>query len=90
LELPNKPLTSRNCNACWLNFTTSPGAAFFNADCTAGEDRTEEIDAEPVLDSSWDKSVKPGFVVVTALIKVRIGRFGKSSNYFLSARNDRM
>ena len=49
-------------------------------------DKAEEIDADPVLDSNWDKSAIPGFTEVTALIKVHIGRNLESS----TRRDDRM
>jgi hypothetical protein len=65
----------------------STGEALCSADCTDGVDKAEEIDADPVLDSNWDKSAIPGFTEVTALIKVHIGRNpGSSSSFYPSGR----
>ncbi len=74
LLLPNSPFTSCSCCAARLRRTTSPGAAFCNADCTWGEDRVEETDADPVLDSAWIKSVIPEFAAAIELIDLHIGR----------------
>jgi hypothetical protein len=52
----------------------SPGEAFCSADCTAGADKAEFTVADPVFDSNCDRLAIPGFIELTALITVRIGR----------------
>lgn len=84
--LPNKPFASCNCRARALSCTISPEEALCKADCTAGEDRTVEPDADSALDSVWSKSETPGFTEGIDPIEVQIGRSREFSNTFVNRR----
>ena len=76
----NNPPATWDCRAASLSFTRSAGDAFFNAACTAADDKVDDSEGDAALDTSCSRLAAPGLTELTEPMNLLIGR-NLESNY---------